>query len=867
VSEPQRPAGDVAQTSPHFVPPRDPAPADGSNGILSRLPVWAPPLFFLLLATLFLWKSLFTGEVFLPAALLGHVQPWKAAAAYPQLPFWNPLRWDGIGQFYPWRHFAASALRSGIIPLWNPYQFCGTPFVANSQSAVLYPGNLLFWLLPDVAHAFGWSAALHLTLCGWFTYLLLRRMRCSEAAALLGGVIFAYSAWQAAWLQLPTFLATSCWFPLLLVALQGRAPLDTTHGPDASDKADGTDHPRKTPATSAQSGPAGIARQVCGVAGCVAMMLLAGHLQIALYGLLAGAVFGAALVAARRVAPGRAGAWCAGLALGFAIALPQVLPAVELSRMSHRVSKPTPAGYAAYTGYALPWAGLVQLAAPAFFGGDSDPDNPYWGYYRMRVAGGPEFAVPHNPAETAIYVGTLPLILALLACARGLRRHGVDWRVAVFAAIGLLALLLALGTPVNALFYFTIPGFAQSGSPARCLVLWTLASAVLAALGLDQLARLAPTRRELAIVFGVLLGVIGISLNLAARSNATVLAGLPKEMPVLGAVFARTAMDWLRFALMLSAGAAVLAAGALRRRSPALGLPIALPCTLLLVAVDLFWAGAGANPTARRDQVYPETNGIAYLRAHAGHDRIFPINQRWSLFSAGPNFNLPAVLPPNAATVFGLRDVQGYDSLFSGRYKAYANEFARPNRIGVRDASPTEVGNIVFFQDANAPGARDSGAAFVVAMPADQPGAAPEALPPGVPLDAEDAGMRILEMPNAVGRARLAPQVPGGALHWIEDGPTRVTLLVDTPSATSLDLADEAMPGWRLRIDGRESPIGTSADDPAVRVAPLQAGRHVVAYRYEPASFRIGLFAACAALGAIAAALTVAALVGRTWPR
>jgi len=45
------------------------------------------------------------------------------------------LRWDGIAQFYPWRHFASETIHTGTLPLWNPYQFSGTPFAANSQSA------------------------------------------------------------------------------------------------------------------------------------------------------------------------------------------------------------------------------------------------------------------------------------------------------------------------------------------------------------------------------------------------------------------------------------------------------------------------------------------------------------------------------------------------------------------------------------------------------------------------------------------------------------------------------------------------------------------------------------------------------------
>ena len=86
---------------------------------------------------------------------------------------WNPLMWDGMAEFYPWRLFAAESLRAGWIPLWNPHQFCGTPFVANSQSAVFYPLNLLFCVMP-VARAFGVSVWLHLRLTGLFLYGFLR---------------------------------------------------------------------------------------------------------------------------------------------------------------------------------------------------------------------------------------------------------------------------------------------------------------------------------------------------------------------------------------------------------------------------------------------------------------------------------------------------------------------------------------------------------------------------------------------------------------------------------------------------------------------------------------------------------------------
>ena len=164
-----------------------------------------------LVPMLLLWRVVFLGECFVPAALLQDIAPWSNGPIGSRPP-WNPLMWDGIGQFYPWRAFASETLRSGYLPLWNPHQFCGTPFVANSQSAIFYPLNVIFEIFP-VARAFGISVLLHLFLTGFFAYrfLISPTMNRSHPAALLGAVAWQTSTWQVAWLALPTFLCVSAW--------------------------------------------------------------------------------------------------------------------------------------------------------------------------------------------------------------------------------------------------------------------------------------------------------------------------------------------------------------------------------------------------------------------------------------------------------------------------------------------------------------------------------------------------------------------------------------------------------------------------------------------------------------------------------
>ena len=573
-------------------------------GLLIALALIVPPC-------LLLWPVVAHGEAFLPADLLRDVAPWRTANPASLVP-WNPLMWDGIAEFYPWRLFAAQTLRSGTLPLWNPHQFCGTPFVANSQSAVFYPLNLLFCLLP-VAQAFGVSVLLHLFLTGGFAYRFLRSpaLGLGRAASLLGAVAWQMCHWQIAWLALPTFLCVSAWLPLALL-LVDRAAL----------------RPSATRAV-----PLGL---------CLGLMLLAGHLQIALYcfGLItAYAVF--------RILPRVKPQWpallgCAALALLFAfgLAAPQLLPAFELARYSHRAGgPPTWAAYQGYVRLAVPPVNLVTLFLPGFFG--SPTRGTYWG---IPTNGGPGAYM-----ENACYGGALTLLLALTGL-------GAAWRGSAttrfFAISAVLSLLLALGTPLNALPFFGLPGFAQTGSPGRILVLWSFCLSVLAAVGAQAVLQgrwraLSQGAGAFAAVFLAALGyaVVWVSRN-EPSGTFTVLLGAEGDLwrLPLGLLFGAAAALWLW-------------------RRGSVKTPVLGGALVVLVGADLLAAGYGFNRTTAPQNVYPVTPLIAFLQQHRAEGRVMPVNRRWSF---APDKPPPVILPPNTATVYGLDDTQGYDSLLTG---------------------------------------------------------------------------------------------------------------------------------------------------------------------------------------------------------
>lgn len=618
--------------------------------------------FLLLLPLTVFHRSLLRGEAFLPADLLRYVAPWKGVSAPPKTA-WNVLRFDGIAQFYPWRLQAARAIRAGLLPLWNPYQFGaegGTPLLANSQSAPLYPPNVLFYLLPT-ARAFGWSAALHLLIATAGTYLFARTLPVGRLPAILGAATFALCGPVTTWLALPTFLAVACWLPWLLLLIR-RA------------------HHEAGTATGRLA--------VVGV-GCVAgLMLLAGHLQVAFYCLLAGgmyAIWQGARAVRTRHRP-RFGPWLLGaggaVLLMLLLAAPQLLPAVELARISHRAQTGPPAwsDYAPYVANALPPRYLVTLLAPDFFGHPNS--GSYWGHPTV------------NYAEFAVYVGVLPLLLGIYALAlprRAFPSGEIASERVFFGCLTLLALLMALGTPVNTLFFFGVPGFAQTGSPARALLLVGFSLALLAALGLEALLERHPAGRRapvLAIAVPTLLALFGISQ--IALSAGEVMAAAGTEVARAG-VLLLIALALLLALPRLSGERARLAAG----------------LVVGVTVVDLLAWGLGYNPSSPPEAVYPVTPGVRWLQQNGGTALIAPINRGWSLGATPPE---AAVLPPNALTVYGLHDLSGYDSLFPGQAKRRVRAAA-----GGVDPSPPENGNIVFVKSVQT--ARALGARYLVAAP------------------------------------------------------------------------------------------------------------------------------------------------------
>ncbi len=128
-----------------------------------------------------------------------------------------PAFMDTLEYVYPEKWFNVECFRKGQIPLWNPYIACGTPHVANWQSAFFYP---FFWVwnLAGLPDTFLPAALLHGLWASVGFYVWLRSQKVSETLASLCAVGFGGSALAVNYWGFPSHLAALSWVPWIFWA-------------------------------------------------------------------------------------------------------------------------------------------------------------------------------------------------------------------------------------------------------------------------------------------------------------------------------------------------------------------------------------------------------------------------------------------------------------------------------------------------------------------------------------------------------------------------------------------------------------------------------------------------------------------------
>ena len=122
---------------------------------------------------------------------------------------------DLYDSHYPMTGFGFGALREGRLPLWNPWQFVGEPFLAAYYGGLFYPLNAIY-LVTSVPLGMELSGVLHMALAAGGMAALARRLRIDWPGALVAAFSFAWSGWFVFSTNQPRILAAIAWLPWTL---------------------------------------------------------------------------------------------------------------------------------------------------------------------------------------------------------------------------------------------------------------------------------------------------------------------------------------------------------------------------------------------------------------------------------------------------------------------------------------------------------------------------------------------------------------------------------------------------------------------------------------------------------------------------
>ena len=300
--------------------------------------------------------------------------------------------------------YLKNALWHGELPLWNPYTLLGRPFLADPEVAAYYPPTWLFIILPET-FAYWLVSSLHFAIGGWGMAKLAHEWGSFRPASIFAGVAFIISPPFLGHLQggLLGFVCTIAWWPWLLFY---------------------TDRLCERPS----------AREILILTALLTASFLAGHTHafwlcgcsLGFY-ILPRCADGDFATACRRTL--RSYGLLALATLGaLSLAAIELLPLLELSAESNRVSGKLFASYASLTS-----AGMSSLIYPI-----SPSETGWW--------------------DGALYVG---LPVTLLGFIQLMRVRDVRMRSLACMALVCCALALGQATPLFDIIYPFVPAMGM----------------------------------------------------------------------------------------------------------------------------------------------------------------------------------------------------------------------------------------------------------------------------------------------------------------------------------------------------------------------------------------------------------------------
>lgn len=745
----------------------------------------------------FLFRSfIFHGHIPIPANyMMAWYEPWKSETAVNGVPtiVHKPVIDDAFRHLYPLREFAASVIKDGQWPLWNPYNAAGTPLLGIMHPGYLTPFGIFFLVLP-APMAWGWYIMLQLVTLGIAVYWYGLTMKLSPRSSLISAVTVMLSGFSVVRLEYGEFLYVLSGLPVLLGLVELHSSKETHRG-------------------------------IFLVPAVVAVMMLSGQPHMIIYTL---SVF--ALYTFMRL-PFAGTLRTGGLALlGVGLSAIQLVPSVELYTLS-TITRETSSFI--FERFLLPFSHLITIVIPNYFGNQATYN--YFG--------------PHDYTETTAYVGSVPVFLAVMA----VWKRWADVRVRFFAALAVFSILTTIDW-LGARLFFALPIPVLSADvPSRIFVLSTFAVAMLAGFGFSGWEAAAPAQRKKALMLaGILLSVVAVVTAVVYQMKIS----CPSlQVPQCRMISLRTtAVELAVFAVFMSAGVVFsrthglvrLVSGAMpifliaviglyngQKFLPFSPVEMVFPKTPMITALQ---EETGINRYAGIGSAHIRTNLMAGFRIPSA-DYFDPLNvRRYAELVSYVNY------ADKEKGITRSDILVNADATVSAELDSRRNRFWDMTATSVlisRKDEPLPVFGETVWEDGLWRISRRKTAlprAYIAENILVEPD---DALQLSKIFDPESdiSDTVFVEVPIG-GLQRSGTQK--GQASVMSYLPNRVIINTETAAASMLVLSDTYYPGWIAIVDGVEREIYRV--NYAFRGVVVPGGRHTVEFRYEPESLRTGIW-------------------------
>jgi hypothetical protein len=809
-------------------------------------------VFVLIAIALLFWRVLVLGETLIDVNTLNNQLPWGYNAPASDYPY---NRRDLTDTYVTRDYFVVSAYRDGEFPLWNPYTMAGHPIYADGVTRTLSP-FLLFYKFLDVPLGYSVARIAELMLAAIFMYIFLVAIGASANGALIGTIVFAFSAHSMLHLTGLGWWGGLMWLPLILLFVDRAI--------------------RRQSVTQAML--AGI---------CLAAQFFCGYLPNQIYYVGAVVLYCLFFGLVERRNPGGKRSLIRALAVaavtlivGLAISATQWVPALELLSYSNRKIVGADLGYI----YLPPWY-LATLVFPKFFGAAYDAKA-----LTLFTALG----VSH---DHILYLGIAALLpigfcLYRLRLSSRKRRDGepatLNFEVGIrehakfFAGLAALSLIIMMAAPLYVPVTRYIPILQVIRVAVRAGVLFLFAASALAAFGTDSLINSGSdllkrfsgiAKRAVILIFGLV--VVAVIASIVLRSNGFAietsergkLAFLKRAASMLSAQFTPPNLSIIISLVLLLASLLLLLA--LNHKRISKGTFFA--CIVVLLLADLSWNSNQFDHTFNRSLVFPKTEITELLhKLPSGRVLAVPSDLESNRTVRAGGGEEKIIAPPNTLLPYRISTVTGKNQQFPRWYREFASLIEpQPNLSHVvfdqyrsryfdllnvkyvltHDSAPPLAGYDLLYTAEGIALYENKAAmprAFFVHNAMEVPNSdeslralQASTFDPHTTSVIETGIQAITAFSNSNTQSPIL-----AAAKIVEDKRNRVAIETDSDRDGLLVLSDNFYHGWQASVDGAR--IEVLRANHTMRAVRVPAGHHMVSFVFAPATFFASLYVSIA---------------------